>query len=394
MYGAVAQCVVTPDGRVIDRTTGGDCVNVIPTALPFLTIIPDARGAAMGDIGVATSADAAKMHYNQSMLAFADKQASFAASYTPWLRDLGLNDVFLGAVNGYYKLNDLQAIGAQLKYFSYGTINFRDVQGQPLGTGEPYELEFALAYARKLSDNLSAAIGGKYLYSNLAVNQGVGGTPINAASAVAADISLTYKNQLKNGNELTIATVVKNIGNKISYTEESLENHIPTNFSLGVNYDMFIDDYNRFSIGLELNKLLVPSPQVALLENGDPNPDYDTDGNGIPDFREQSVIGSIFSSWGDAPNGFSEELQEFTWALGAEYWYNDQFAVRAGYYNEHQNKGNRKYLTAGLGVKYNVFGLDFSYLVATNGNQNPLNNTFRFTLSFDIDAFTYDDGIE
>lgn len=388
-----AQCVKNPDPNgkplFVRQGTNEPCANAIPTTMPFLTITPDARAAGMGDVGIATSADPNKMHHNQSMLAFAEEDFSVSATYTPWLADLGLNDIYLGYLSGYYKLDDLQTIGVGLRYFSYGQIDFTDDAGTIFASGKPFEMGVSLAYARKLSDNLSAALGGTWAYSDLASGQVVNGQDIKAASTVAADVSFTYKAPINLGSgdtDLAIGLAINNIGTKVNYTEGTTKDNIPTSLNLGTALIMDLDDYNRFTIGLDIHKLLVPTPIPVDAEN------YDVDGNDVADYREKSVIGGLFSSFGDAPNGFSEELKEYQWSVGAEYWYNDQFAVRAGYFNEHADKGNRKYLTLGAGVKYNVFGLNFSYLIATNGQNNPLNNTFRFSLIFDINALTYEEA--
>ncbi len=391
-----AQCIRNPDPNSsiqwIQQGTEGnpvECNNTIPTSMPFLLITPDARAAGMGDVGIATDADANKMHHNQSMLAFSTQDISISATYTPWLQDLGLNDIYLAYLSAYYKMDDLQTVGLGLRYFSYGSINFTDESGANIGLGQPFEMEFNLAYARKLSENFSAALGAKYLYSNLAAGQSIGNIDINAATSVAADISMSYKSPLSlnwaESSDLTVGLAITNIGNKVSYTQSSIKNNIPTNFNLGTAWNIDFDPYNRLTFALDVRKLLVPTPIP-------PNhPDYDKDGNDVPDYLEQSVVGGIFSSFGDAPNGFREELREFQWSIGAEYWYNDQFAFRGGYFHETQSKGNRKYLTLGAGIKYNVFGLNFSYLLATNAQINPLNNTFRFSMTFDINALDYEE---
>ncbi len=393
---AFGQCIPNPDpNSPIQWIQAGSedspeaCLNAIPTTMPFLLIAPDARSAGMGDVGIATSADPNKMHHNQSMLAFSDQDFSISATYTPWLQDLGLNDIYLAYLSGYYKLDDLQTVGLGLRYFSYGTINFTDDSGTNIGLGQPFEMEFNLAYARKLSDNLSAALGGKYLYSNLAAGQTIGNIDINAATSVAADISLTYKAPLNMssvlGSDLTFGLAINNIGAKVSYTQSAIKNNIPTSFNFGTAWNVDIDAYNRFTFGADVHKLLVPTPIPP------DHPDYDKNNDDVPDYLQQSVVSGMFSSFGDAPNGFSEELQEFQWSVGAEYWYNEQFAVRTGYFNEPRTKGNRQYLTLGAGITYNVFGLNFSYLIATNAQNNPLNNTFRFSMIFDINAINYDE---
>ncbi len=361
--------------------TGERCANAVTTAVPFLRIVPDARGGAMGDVGIATSADPNGMHYNQSKLAFADKKVSISATYTPWMRNLGLQDVYLAYLSGYVQLDKFQTVGMGLRYFSLGDIEFTDENGGPLGQGRPNEFEVTGAYARKLSEFFSAAIGAKFIYSNLATGQVVEGNEIRPGVAGAADLSLTYrrplKNVTKNGSELVIGAVISNLGSKITYTNSVNRDYIPTNLGLGFAWKVNLDEYNTLTFTTDFNKLMVPTPR----------PEIDEDGDMIPDYKQYSSVRGAFKSFGDAPGGFSEELKEITTGVGAEYWYDDQFAVRAGYFFEHYSKGNRKYFSLGLGVKYNIFGLNFSYLVPTSNQRNPLDNTLRFSLLFDFAAF-------
>jgi hypothetical protein len=354
------------------------CPNTIISAVPFLRIVPDARSAAMGDGGIATSADANSMHHNASKLAFIDSDLGLAASYSPWLRSLGLQDVYMAYLAGYKKLDEFQTLGASLRYFALGDLQFTDINGGSLGVGRPNEFEIALAYARKLSDNFSAGLTGKFIYSNLAGGQQIENIDIVAATAVAMDISFTYEKPLNNGT-LRIGTAFTNIGSKVSYTKSEFKDFIPGNFGIGGALELDLDDYNQLTFMLDINKLLVPTPL------DDTDADYDKNGNGFPDYREKSLFEGVFGSFGDAPGGFKEELRELMYSIGAEYWYNKQFAFRAGYYYEHPTKGNRQFLTAGLGLKYNVFGLNVSYLVPTSNQRSPLDNTLRFTLVFHLD---------
>jgi len=391
-FDPIRRCVVDPSGNCLP--------NALLTALPFLRIVPDARGGAMGDAGITTSADPNSLHYNSSKLAFIDKEMSFAATYTPWLRNLGLQDVYLAYLSGYKKVNERETLGFGLRFFSLGEINFTDFSGNSAGTGRPRELEFAFSYNRKLSENFSAGLTAKYMYSNLAAGQSIGTTQINAASAFAADISLTYKipgNLTAYGSEWTIGAALTNLGSKVSYTGSQFKDFLPSNLGLGAGLALNFDDFNSMSFHFEVNKLLVPSPQSPLIS--DPvtgqlteNENFDTNGNGEPDYLEQSNFGALINSFGDAQGGFSEELQEFNFSLGIEYWYNKQFAVRTGYYYENPVKGDRQFLTVGAGLKYNVFAIDISYLVPTNNRRNPLDNTLRFTLQFDFEALTGDYG--
>lgn len=375
-----AQCFFDSGGNLVD-VSGQPCVNTIVTAVPFLRITPDARSGAMGDAGIALSPDPNAMHFNASKLAFAESDMAISATYTPWLRSLGLNDVYLAYLSGYYKLDDLQALGFSLRYFSLGSIQFTDENGQPLNTGRPNEFEIAFAYSRKLAERFSAALTGKFIYSNLAAGQTVpGGETIEVGIAGGADISLTYQAPVKLGgaeSNLNFGLALTNIGSKITYTRSTVKDFLPTNFGLGVAWNIDFDQYNRLTFTSDVNKLMVPTPCQG--ENCDESPQ-----NGIPDYKEQSPIAGMFSSWSDAPEGFSEELKEFMFSFGAEYWYDQQFAVRAGYFTEHQQKGGRQYLTVGLGLKYNIFGLNFSYLVPTTNQRNPLDNTLRFSLLFDF----------
>ncbi len=364
--------------------TGERCANAVTSAVPFLRIVPDARGGAMGDAGIATSADANSMHYNASKMAFADKNISISATYTPWMRNLGLQDVYLAYLSGYKKLDDRQAVGLSLRYFSLGDIEFTNENGNPLGQGRPNEFEVAAGYARKLSDRFSGALSAKFIYSNLASGQSVGGVDIKPGIAGAADISMTYKAPIKvnrQKSELTIGAAITNLGSKITYTSSTNRDFIPTNLGLGGAWKFNLDEFNTLTFTTDFNKLLVPTPR----------PDIDADGDGRPDYRDYSPVTGVFKSFSDAPGGFSEELKEITTSVGAEYWYDDQFAIRMGYFYEHYSKGNRKYFSVGLGVKYNIFGLNFSYLVPTSNQRNPLDNTLRFSLLFDFDAFDADE---
>lgn len=372
------------EGGKFYNLDGTPCTNAVLTAVPFLRIVADARSGAMGDVGLAISPDANAMHFNASKLAFIEDKAGLSATYTPWLRSLGLNDVYLAYLSGFVKIDDLQAIGYGLRYFSLGSIDFTDANGMALNTGKPNEFEVALAYSRKLTDNFSAALTGKFIYSNLASGQQTeGGDVIEPALAGAADISVYYENELKSGDHLNFGLAITNIGSKVTYTRSLTKDFIPTNLGIGAAYEWEIDDYNSFTIAADVNKLLVPTPCQGA--------DCDTNSDGIPDYKEVGGIAGIFSSFGDAPEGFGEELKELMYSVGVEYWYDQQFAVRAGYFAEHAQKGNRKFFTVGLGLKYNVFGMNISYLVPTTTQRNPLDNTLRFSLLFDFSAFDADE---
>ncbi len=354
-----------------DRNELDGRMNTINTAVPFLRISPDARSGAMGDAGLAISPDANSVYWNLSKLPFAPKKSAVAVTYTPWLKEL-VNDVFLAQLAGYTQLDELQAIGGSLRYFSLGDIEFRDIGGADNGTFRPREFAIDAGYARKLSDNWSLGVALRYIHSSLATGVTPDQQTIRPGRAVAADVSGFYTKDFEkdNGviNNWSFGFAITNIGNRISYTQSAQKDFLPTNLGLGTSYTIGIDEYNKVTFSLDVNKLLVPTPRLDST------------------YPDKSMLEGMFSSFGDAPGGFKEELHELMYSLGGEYWYNDQFAVRAGYYNEHKTKGNRRYFTAGLGVKYNIFGLNFSYLVpsGTGIQRNPLSNTLRFTLTFDL----------
>ena len=374
-----------------DEVLGGN-LNTITTAVPFLLISPDSRSGAMGDVGVATTPDASSMHWNPAKLSFTKDDIGISVSIVPWLREL-VPDINLQYIGGYYRLNDNEAIGYELRYFSLGDITFTDNSGNVIGQYKPNEMAFGTAYSRRLSRDFSIAISGRYIYSNLTGGQSAGSTETIAGQSIAADVSTFYTKPISIANkksDLSFGMNISNIGNKISYTETITRDFIPINLRLGTDLTTEMDDYNKISFAFDINKLLVPSPPLRnddneIIAGKDPN---------------VSVVSGIFQSFGDAPgeineNGnpvpgsiFKEEMRELNISAGFEYWYANQFALRAGYFHEHDTKGGRKYLTFGSGVKYNVFAIDFSYLISTNniGGTNPLANTMRFTLVFDLGA--------
>ena len=360
---------------------GRNNLNTITTAVPFLLISPDSRAGGMGDVGVATSPDANSLHWNPAKYSFIDQEVGFAVSYVPWLRNL-VPDINLSYISGYKKLNKNEVIAMELRYFTLGDITFTDVIGNNLGQYKPSEFAIGSSYSRKLSDQFSLAISARYIYSNLTGGQSAGGIATNAGQSIAADVAGYYVKDIriaKKDMELAFGANISNIGNKISYTETSTRDFIPINLRLGTALNSDLDEYNKISFAFDLNKLLVPTPPI-----------YNDSINDQIDFGKDpnvSVVSGIFQSFGDAPGGFNEEMREINFSIGTEYWYDNQFAIRAGYFNEHNTKGGRKFFTFGSGVKYNVFALDFSYLInasrAINGN-NPLANTMRFTLTFDF----------
>jgi hypothetical protein len=355
-------------------------LNTITTAVPFLIISPDARAGGMGDAGAASAADVNSIHWNPAKLAFVEQKMAFGVSYTPWLRKL-VPDINLAYVSFAKQLKGDQAIGASLRYFSLGNITFTDGTGNEIGQYDPAEFAFDVAYARKLSENISGGIALRYINSNLTGGFLVEGNQTKAGQSVAADISAFYKKEIEIGKkdaDLSIGMNISNIGSKISYTETGRKDFIPINLRLGPALNFKLNEFNELAVVMDFNKLLVPTPPIYSdsISNGEQQILY---GNS-PDV---SVAQGIFQSFGDAPNGGKEELQEVNIAAGIEYWYDRQFAFRAGYFYEHENKGNRKYFTLGAGLKYNVFGLDFAYLIPTD-QRNPLENTLRFSLTFDF----------
>lgn len=351
-----------------------DPINVVTTAVPFLRISPDARSGGMGDIGVATSPDANAGFWNIGKVAFNESKGGIAASYTPWLKDV-VNDVFLASLSGFYKFDENQALNASLRYFSLGNIQFTDANGNPLQSFKPREFGFDIGYSRKLSSKAGIGVALRYINSDLASAQ----AGYKAGSSVAGDIGFYYDGKNTGGDGWAFGAVMTNLGAKISYTDNAdQKDFIPANLGLGTTYTKNFNAQNKISFGLDINKLLVPTPPI------DPTPQE------LSDYRSKSVVGSWFSSFGDAPDGFGEELKEFQVSLGAEYTYNNQFSLRAGYFHEHATKGNRRYFTMGLGVKYNVFGLNFSYLLPSGAgvSRNPLSNTLRFSVLFDLDGGT------
>ncbi|RPG52632.1 MAG: type IX secretion system outer membrane channel protein PorV [Flavobacteriales bacterium TMED84] len=373
------QLAYTQNQLEIDDLTGG--LNTITTAVPFLMITPDSRSGSMGDVGAATSPDASSLSTNPAKYSFIDDDLGFSISYVPWLRAL-VPDINLSYISGYKKLNQNDAVAFELRYFSLGDITFTDILGNTLGQFNPNELALGGSYSRKLSDLFSLSLATRYIYSNLTGGQMAGDIQTNAGKSFAADVAGYYTNKirfLKKDSDLSFGFNISNIGNKISYTNIGERDFIPINLKLGSSININFDDYNSMSYSFDINKLLVPTPPLYNSENEiiagkDPN---------------VSVVSGIFQSFSDAPDGFSEELREINLSFGTEYWYAQQFALRGGYFYEHNTKGGRKFFTFGAGVKYNVFALDFSYLVnasrAINGT-NPLANTMRFTMIFDIGA--------
>ncbi len=362
----------------------GQQLNVITTAVPLLMIGPDARAGGMGDGGVASSADANSMHWNPAKYARIADDMGFAFSYTPWLRNL-VNDINLAYVSFYKRINPMSTFAATLRYFSLGEITFTDNTGQSLGTYKPNEFAVDATYARILTDKLSIAVAGRFIYSDLTQGQMVQGVETKAGVSVAADIAMYWEDDVNWFKSMDAQFAwginISNIGSKISYSGSNIEkNFIPTNLRFGPRLTLDLDDYNSISFQFDVNKLLVPTPPIYS-DSTDAAGNYIIEKGMDPDV---SVIQGMIQSWYDAPGGFSEELREFSFAFGTEYWYTDVLALRAGFFYEDLTKGNRKYATLGVGLRYNVFGLDFSYLIPVTQDQNPLQNTLRFSLIFNL----------
>ncbi|MCS6823644.1 MAG: type IX secretion system outer membrane channel protein PorV [Cytophagaceae bacterium] len=366
---------------------GRDQARVITTAVPFLTISPDARSGAMGDVGAAISPDANAMHWNAAKLAFSEQSMGFALSYTPWLRKL-INDMSISYLTGYKKLSKQEAIAASLTYFNLGNIEFTDNNGAKIQDFRPREYSAGITYSRKLSDRFSIAPTIKYIYSNLSGNLFVGNnTQTRPGHSAAVDLGTYYVKDITlqgRPSKLALAAVISNFGGKISYTTNDQRDFIPTNLRLGSALTYEIDPFNKVTFAVDANKLMVPSPPLYSPTNRDSivrgkNPN-------------RSLFSGVFGSFADAPYGLSEELKEVMIGSAVEYWYNNLFAIRGGYFYENKLKGNRKYFTLGLGIRYNMFGLDFAYLIAGRKN-NPLAETLRFTLHFDFEAKKKEESI-
>lgn len=389
----------TPSEDIWGRYTTN--VPVITTSVPFLLIAPDSRAAGMGDAGVASTPDVNSGHWNPAKYVFSDKELGVSISYTPWLRRL-VPDMNIAYVSGYKQLDKENAIGASLLYFSLGSINFTDITGSTIRDFTPHEFALDFNYSRLLGENFSGAVALRYIYSNLSGGITNSGAEAHAGHSGAADVSFFYRGkEFKMGDmksKIMWGLNISNIGNKISYTSNEQRNFIPMNFRTGIGYLMELNDYNTLLITVDINKLLVPSPPSYKLDSLGQNV-LDDQGNLVIAYGKKSDISvpaALFSSWSDAagiaepfrkgvdsPNVLKEEFAELMWSVGMEYWYNKQFALRAGYFHEHEYKGNRKYFTIGAGLKLNVFGLDFAYLIPT-AQMHPLQNTLRFTLTFDI----------
>jgi hypothetical protein len=364
------------------KTVGIDGkVGAITTAVPFLRISPDARSGAMGDVGIALSPDANAQYWNVGKIAMSDKDAGVSVTYTPWLKDL-VPDVFLGYISAYKKFGATknQAVSASLRYFNLGNIDYTDINAASVGSGKPREFSFDIGYSLKLSENLSAGLALRYISSNIAAGNPDPSNTYSPGHAFSGDVGIYYTKthaitEDRSGT-LSLGAVITNMGSKISYSQEE-KDFLPINLGIGAAYTYKIDVYNKITAALDLNKSLVPAPKYYTSVSGADSGGY------IPN---PGVVSGMLGSFTTAPPGYGTTV-----SLGGEYWYQDQFAVRAGYFYENKNNGDRQYFTCGLGVKYNIFGLNFSYLIPSGSGvaRNPLSNTLRFSLLFDFDKLDF-----
>lgn len=388
---------VSAQGTDVQGHTGQSLeYNVISTAVPFLIIAPDARSAGLGDCGVSTSPDVYSMHWNAAKYAFIEEDFSVGLAYSPWLRKL-IPDMNIAYLALSKRVSPRSTVAMSLRYFSLGEVNFTDERGVSLGTYKPNEWLVDAAYSRKLGEYISAAISARFIYSNLTQGVSDGSKP---AISVAADLGVYYQRPVEwfNGMDATFSwgVAITNIGAKMNYNKNNIKkDFIPTNLRIGPSLKMNFDDYNSLAISLDFNKLLVPTPPIYLKNAAGTQDSLDDGGHKIiyaGKDDDVSMVQGMFQSFYDAPDGFSEELKEITIGVGAEYWYEKIFSLRAGFFHEAKMKGNRRYLTFGAGLRYNVFGLDVSYLVPVNNSStsgtNPLEGTLRFNLLVNLDKWS------
>lgn len=364
-------------GLVCSVQAQTDSINIVSTAVPFLRISPDARAGGMGDLAIATSPDANAPFWNLAKVPFAKKRNAIALNYTPWLKDLGLTDVYLASLAAYHKLSDQDAISTSLRYFSLGNIQLTDYSGNILNTVKPSEFSIDAGYSRILNEKLSIAVALRYINSRLVVGDVGTGVVYKAGNSVAGDISLFYHGVGQDGTGLNWGVVLSNLGSKIGYTNDSRnKDFIPANLGLGATYASAINESNKVTFGIDINKLLVPTAPTATGT-------YSVDSAKLADYRSTSLISSWFKSFSDG----TSQLNSIQASLGAEYAYNDQFFVRAGYFYENKNRGNRKFFSVGAGFSIDQLQINFSYLVPSGSGvtRNPLSNTLRFGLIFNLD---------
>ncbi len=356
----------------------GQTNNYISTGMPILLIAPDAVSSAMGDAGAASTPDIYSAHWNNAKFAFIDGDMGVSTTYTPWLRNLHVGDMNLLYLGGYYRINDRSTAAASLTYFSLGDIDHTDADANVIGTLHPNEFAFDATYALKLTDNLALGASGRFILSDLTngatVEDGSGHTSTNPAKSLAADVGLYYTSEIDKAQSFGLGMFISNLGAKLSYSDDdNNKEFLPANLRVGFRYTNILDDYNKISLLLDANKLLVPTPPLRNDTTNHVN--YNTIG----------VIQGAFQSFGDAPGGIGEEMREIQLSAGAEYWYANTFAIRAGYFYEHETKGGRQYITLGAGVKYNIFSFDMSYIVPTTKiSTHPLAHTVRIQLSVDL----------
>ena len=365
-----------------DERNYSQFLNTITTSVPFLIIGPDSRAGAMGDVGAATMPDANSGYWNTAKSAFLEQEQALTISYIPWLRSL-VNDIYMAQAGYTWKPNERLSLNHGIRYFSLGQIQFRGEDANLLQTVEPSELAVDLAgIGYKFNERFSGGFAVRYIFSNLTAGNPVGGSDTKPGHAVAVDLNGFYKKPIKLGDkeaDYLFGFNIQNIGNKISYSESADRDFIPMNLKLGTGINITLDEFNDFGLYMDVNKLLVPTPPSYSTEK-DANGDLIIEAGKDPNV---STAQGIIQSFYDAPGGFQEEFNEINWSVGAEYWYDQQFALRMGYFYENPNKGNRNHITMGFGLKYNIFNLDFSYLVPLT-QRNPLENTLRFTMTFDF----------
>jgi hypothetical protein len=355
-----------------------DSINIVSTAVPFLRISPDARAGGMGDLSIATSPDANAPFYNLAKVPFAKKNSAIALNYTPWLKDLGLTDVYLASLAAYYKLSDQDAISTSLRFFSLGNIQLTDYSGNILNTVKPSEFSIDAGYSRVINSKLSIGVALRYINSRLVVGDVGTGVVYKAGTSVAGDISLYHQGVDESGTGVNWGIVLSNLGAKIGYTNDSRnKDYIPANLGIGATYTTAINESNKVTFGVDINKLLVPTAPSATGT-------YSVDSTNLANYRSTSLISSWFKSFSDG----TSQLNSLTASLGAEYGYNDQFFVRAGYFYENKNRGNRKFFSVGAGFNIDQLNINFSYLVPSGSGvtRNPLSNTLRFGIVFNLGA--------
>ncbi|MEP2023886.1 MAG: type IX secretion system outer membrane channel protein PorV [Reichenbachiella sp.] len=368
------------------QTSGQEGSRVITTAVPFVSFAPDSRATGMGDAGVATSPDANSVHWNNGKLAFIEHNYGASLSYSPWLGKI-VDDMSLTYLSGYYKIDRIQTVGVSMRYFDLGKIHLTDVIGGDLGTENPREVAFDATYSRKLTEKIGIGVSARYIWSNLI---GSGTNAAKAATSFAVDLGFYYTNPIVIGgkdSEISFGTAITNIGQKTTYGTESDADFIPINLRVGTAIKVGLDAFNSLTFALDLNKLMVPTPPIYAYEEDGETPVIDNNGDQVilkGKDPNRNLMAGMFGSFTDAPDGFSEEMQEIMISTGVEYWYKELFAARLGYFYENENKGGRQYLTLGLGLRYQKFGIDFSYLVPGDNN-HPLAETIRFSLLFNFD---------